>query len=352
MAGSLIEFQTKFADEETCVVFLFEHRWPEGFICPACGGFDAWRLGSRPVWECRGCGRQTSITVGTLMQNTKLPLRVWFWAAYLMATHSNGLSALQLKGLLGLNYRTAWLLESKLRRAMVDPDRGLLTGLVEIDQTEIPFREKNPPEDVGGRAGMLTVIGAVEVVNRPSGRTPVYRPGRQLLNTKPGRVRLEVIPDNRAATLEAFIREKVAPGTVILTDDHRSYGRLNQLGYRHYPHLIGPMAAHLVLPWIHRVFSLLKRWGLGVYHGLRRKHLQVYLEEYTFRFNRRRLRKISFDKLLGLTVFHPPEPYHRITGKAARKTSDEVKKRAEDMADMGMPMIPQKTKPKRRRTGV
>src|SRR4029077_2600939 len=140
-ARSLNEFQTGFPDETSCAAFLFERRWPQGFVCPACGGSRAALLKSRAhTYECLGCGRQTSITAGTAMHRSKLPLTVWFWAAHLMATHSNGMSAVQLGAQLGITYKTAWLLAQKLRRSMIDPQREPLEGVVEVDQAEIPFR--------------------------------------------------------------------------------------------------------------------------------------------------------------------------------------------------------------------
>jgi len=139
-ARSLTEFQRAFPDEASCAGFLFERRWPGGFVCPACGNGRAAALKSRAyTYECSDCGRQTSITAGTALHRTKLPLTVWFWAAHLMSTHSNGMSARQLQDQLGLTYRTAWLLTQKLRRSMVDPDRDPLEGVVEVDQAEIPF---------------------------------------------------------------------------------------------------------------------------------------------------------------------------------------------------------------------
>src|SRR4051795_10969683 len=144
---SLIEFQSRFPDEAACVRYLFAARWPEGFVCPACGAGKAWPLQTKAwTWECAPCGRQTSVTAGTIMHASKLPLTVWFWAAFLMATHSNGISALQLQNQLALgSYRPAWMLCAKLRRAMVNPEREPLSGLVEADETIIPFRTKKDP---------------------------------------------------------------------------------------------------------------------------------------------------------------------------------------------------------------
>src|SRR5262245_26903204 len=154
---SLIEFQGRFATEAGCAKYLFERRWPEGFVCPGCGGGRAWALKTKPfTYQCANCGRQTSVTAGTIMHASKLPLTTWFWAAVLMATHSNGISALQLQSQLGLgSYRTAWMLCAKLRRAMVNPEREPLSGLVEADETIIPFRTKNDPVVMpAGRSGI------------------------------------------------------------------------------------------------------------------------------------------------------------------------------------------------------
>lgn len=317
---SLIEFVAEFPDEAACAARLIQHRWPDGFTCPGCGAVRQGNLlRSRAyTFECRACGRQTSVTAGTILHRTKLSLTTWFWAAHLVATHSNGMSALQLMDQLGVNEKTAWLLLHKIRAAMADRDKELLRGIVEVDQTEIPCREKDPPLGVGGRDGMLTVVAAVEVVDRRTGSAPPWRPRQKLLGTKPGRVRLKVIPDNTAATLERFVQDHVAPGTVVLTDDHRSYNNLRALGYRHYPYLVGKMAAHVVLPWIHRVFALIKRWGLGTLHGFRRRHLDRYLEEWAFRFNRRRWRRVSFDRVLELLVGHAPHDQTAIVGRKPR----------------------------------
>src|SRR6266481_8277339 len=145
---------------------LFDRRWPQGFVCPACGGTRAALLKSRAhTYECLDCGRQTSITAGTAMHRSKLPLRVWFWAAHLMATHSNGMSAVQLEAQLGITYKTAWLLAQKLRRSMIDPQREPLEGVVEVDQAEIPFRADNGFFDPL-KSGKILIAGAVEVIDR------------------------------------------------------------------------------------------------------------------------------------------------------------------------------------------
>ena len=224
-----------------------------------------------------------------------------------MATHSNGMSARQLEDQLGVTYKTAWLLAQKLRRSMVDPDREPLEGVVEVDQAEIPFREGDTFFEPGN-AGKILVIGAVEVIDRDSNQARPRRKHAKYLDTRSGRIRLAMIADNSAASIEAFVKANVKRGTTLLTDGHTSYPGLT--GYRHDPRVVGKkMAGHVVLPWIHRVFSLLKRWSLGTYHGLRRKHVDTYLNEFVFRYNRRFYRHVSFETLLGFAAGNEPVSY-------------------------------------------
>lgn len=322
-ARSLSEFQKEFPDEAGCAAFLFERRWPEGFVCPVCGARRVAVLKSRPrLYECLACGRQTSITAGTVMHRTKLPLTSWFWAAHLMTTHSNGMSARQLEDQLGVTYKTAWLLTQKLRRAMIDPNRTLLEGVVEVDQTEMPFRQGDSVF-ARGNAGKILVIGAVEVIDRESGQAKPRRKHAKYLDTRSGRIRLAMIADNSAASIEAFVRANIKRGTTLLTDGHTSYPGLT--GYRHDPRVVGKMAGHVLLPWIHRAFSLMKRWSLGTYHGLRRKHVDTYLGEFVFRYNRRYYRHVSFETLLGLAAAQQPTSYWNITKRQNPRTGPQNK---------------------------
>ena len=292
---SLLEFQQRFPDEAACAAYLAAARWPTGFVCPSCGSERSWALDTK-AWthECAACGKQTSVTAGTVMHGSKLALTVWFWAAYLMATHSNGISALQIQKQLGLgSYKTAWLLCAKLRRAMVAPGRQPLAGLVEVDETELPCRSKDDPVTGGGgrcHQGKILLAGAVEVQG-----------------DRPGRIRLSVIADFSAKSLHAFLNRAVAPGSTVKTDGWAGYPGAPEV--IHQPHVIGPMAAHVILPWAHRIFANLKTWALGVYHGLRRPHIQAYLDEFVFRFNRRQTRHAAFRTLLGIGVAIAPATY-------------------------------------------
>ena len=311
---SLAEFQKAFADEASCATFLFKCRWPHGFVCPACGRRRANALKTRPrLFECLDCGHQTSLTAGTVMHRSRLPLTTWFQAAHLMTTHSNGMSALQLEAQLGVTYKTAWLLTQKLRRSMIDPNRELLEGVVEVDQTEIPFRVGDAFFEPGN-AGNILIAGAVEVIERDTNKSKPRRKGAKYLDTRSGRLRLAVIADNSAASLEAFVRANVKPGATLITDGHASYPGLAG-DYRHDPRVVGMMAANIVLPWSHRAFALMKRWALGTYHGLRRKHVDTYLDEFVFRYNRRFYRHVSFETMLGLAANHAPASYRDIVGR-------------------------------------
>ena len=207
---------------------------------------------------------------------------------------------------------------------MVDPDRGPLEGVVEVDQAEIPFRAGDSFFDPGN-AGKILIAGAVEVIDRDTNEAKPRRKGAKYLDTRSGRVRLATIADNSAASIEAFVRANVKPGATLLTDGHASYRGLTD--YRHDPRVVGKMAAHVVLPWIHRVFALMKRWGLGTYHGLHRKHVDTYLNECVFRYVSRFYRHASFETMLGLAAHHEPASYWDVIGRANPRKGNVVLRR-------------------------
>jgi hypothetical protein len=237
------------------------------------------------------------------VHRSHLPLRVWFTAAWLVATHKNGMSARQLGQQLGLgSYKSAWLLLQKLRAAMVAPDRSPLSGLVEVDETSLPFRAKDAPAArKPGRShdGKLLIAGAVEIVGEG-----------------PGRIRLAAIDDYSAAALGAFVAATIADGSTVVSDGWSGYRHLRDV--KHDPRIVGDAPAHAVLPWVHRVFANAKRWAMGVYHGLREEHLQRYLDEFVFRFNRRRTPQAAFARLLGLATAIGPHPYEAIIAAGSK----------------------------------
>ncbi|TWH36066.1 MULTISPECIES: IS1595 family transposase, partial [unclassified Aminobacter] len=235
---SLEQFQTMFPDDYSCAAYLAQRRWPNGFVCPHCGSPKGWKLRGKPwVWECAGekadedgvvslCRKQVSVIAGTFMQGTHLPLRTWFMAAHLVTTHSNGISALQLQGKLGIgSYKTAWLLLHKLRRAMVDPYREPLGGVdevVQVDETEMRFRRKaDTLERLKGEpdADKIMIAGAVECLD----------------DGLMGRVRLSIIKSRGRASLHPFVEENTAPGTLIVTDGNTAYRNMAGRGHHEIP---------------------------------------------------------------------------------------------------------------------
>ena len=231
------------------------------------------------------------------MHRTRMSLRDWFWAAYLVTTHTPGLSALQLQRQLGIHrYETAWVMLHKLRRGMRRPHREALREKVEVDETFIGNQEGlRGGRELGDRA---LVVGAVEVRGRASGR-----------------VRLQVVPDSSAAALSGFVKQNVEPRTIVITDGWGGYAPLSGMGYRHRAKMQGrPERALIILPRIHKVFGNLKTWLRGTHHGVGAKHIQVYPDEFVFRFNRRRTPMAAFQSLLGLTAAHGPTTLKMLYG--------------------------------------
>jgi transposase-like protein len=236
------------------------------------------------------------VTAGTVLHRTRTPLTYWFWAAYLVTTHKPGLSALQLQGQLGIaRYETAWGMLQKLRRAMVRPDREPLHEKVEVDETYIGGPEAGLR---GGRQleEKALVVAAVEIRGRASGR-----------------VRLRVVADASAESLCGFVKATVEPGAIVVTDGWQGYASLKRMGYRHRPRTQGgPERAAKLFPRVHRVFGNLQTWLRGTHHGVGHKHLQAYLDEFAFRFNRRRTPMAAFQTLLGLGALRGPTTYNQL----------------------------------------
>jgi transposase-like protein len=297
-------FLARFGTDEQCRDYLIRARWPEGFCCAACGHGRCHALRARLALECAACGKQHSYMAGTIFEQTKTGLARWFLAIWLVTSSKGGISAVELKRQMGFgSYQTAWSWLHKIRRAMVRPGRTPLALRVEADETYVGASKPGRPGR--GAAGKTLVAGAVE-----SGRGKAR--GRRL-----GRLRLAVVPDASANSLEGFLAGAVARPAAVATDGWSGYGRLGEAGYAHEPINLAASwgDAALRLPAIHLVFGLAKRWLLGTHHGaVRPKHLQAYLEEYVFRFNRRTANSIAhrFARLIEHAVQTPPLTYRDI----------------------------------------
>ena len=297
-----MELEERFSTEEACIDYLATMRWPEGFRCSKCEEAQAWKA-SRNRWVCRSCGDETTVTAGTIFADSHLPLRLWFRAIWQVVTQKDGASAMGLQRVLGLgSYRTAWILLQKLRRAMVRPGRDCLHGPVEVDECYIGATE---PGKNGRQAGRKTlIIAAVECVGA----------------RKIGRIRLRKIAAANSAELEAFIGSTVEPGATVHTDDWSGYRGLRAKGcYKHNPIPMSTSFANqeAVLPRVHLIFSLLQRWLMSTHQGaVRSSHLDYYLDEFTFRFNRRKSasRGKLFFRLLQQAVAIEPRPYRTLRG--------------------------------------
>jgi transposase-like protein len=292
---NLGDFEARFATEQACRDYLFLLRWPEGFRCPSCGFDRFWPV--RSVWmQCRRCDRQTSVTAGTIFQDTRKPLVDWFRAMYWLVSQKNGASALGLQAVLGLgSYKTAWTWLHKFRRAMVRPGRDRLRGRVEVDETYLGGSEAGVRGRQTDRKSLI-VIAAQE-----------DGPGI-------GRIRMKRIPDASGDSLMAFIQEAIEPGSTVHTDGWQGYSAVEEKGYVHQITVVKGKkeSASELLPRIHLVASLLKRWILGTHQGaVSQEHLEFYLDEFTFRFNRRRSKNRGklFYRMVQQAVAIDPVPY-------------------------------------------
>jgi hypothetical protein len=299
---TLLEFQRDFPDDEACLRYLALRRWPDGFVCPRCGSRQATELSRRRVWQCRACRLQTSLTAGTVLHGTHLPLITWFWAMYLAATLNMGISARQLRRQLGLRrYETVWMLLQKIRLAMVNPDREPLAGDVELGLAHVGSGQE-------ASLGSAPATGHARLV-----ALAVEHHGHVL-----GRLRMEVVPNASGAVLADFVQRNVVPGSTLHGDAWPGYGRLLAAGYRHrlrFAPADGDQADEIVIvPGIHRVVSNLRTWLHGTHRGVGAAHLDRYLEEFVFRFNRRFYPMAAFDTLVGLTARIEPTAYPQLRG--------------------------------------
>src|SRR6266702_4090903 len=305
---SVGEFQAWFGTDGDCLDYLEWLRWPGGFTCPSCGYAGGWRLGDGR-YECAGCHGRTSVTAGTIFDRTRTPLTVWFTACWLFATAKDGISALSLQRALDIgSYQTAWAMLARLRSVLVRRGRDRLAGRVEVDETYIGGEE---PGLRGGRArGKKVLTGIAVEVRQPKGI---------------GRCRMALLADGSSASLHPFITGHIAPGATVITDAWMGYHGLAGLGYVHQRRSQRAAGARgddpgELLPAVHRVASLARRWLLSTHQGsVEEAHLQSYLDEFVFRFNRRRSasRGLVFYRVMELAALHNPVRFRDLL--AARK---------------------------------
>lgn len=302
------QFLDWFATEEACLGYLERLRWPQGFVCPRCGvGAEPYRS-SRARLMCRSCSTQSTVTAGTIFEKTRTPLRVWLAAAWYVTNQKQGVSALGLQRVLGLgSYQTAWAMLHRLRRAMVRPERERLSGIVEVDETYLAISDREQPVARGRGKGRKSqthqtlVVIAVEL-HEPKGF---------------GRLRLERIQNDSTEQVIPFVLANIEPGSQVRTDGSSAYRDLADLGYVHQRtvHLGSDVPAHVSMVGVHRVAALVKRWVLGTHQGaVQPAHLDAYLDEFVFRFNRRasRSRGLLFYRLLEQAVVTDPLTYRGV----------------------------------------
>lgn len=307
---NMITFQKAFPDDEACAKHLAGQRWPEGFICPRCGNKSAWFLSERKLYDCRKCRFQVSITAGAIFHKTRVPLLKWYWLIYHMAMAKVGVSVFEMQRILGIGqYRTAWLMAHKVRKAMAERDsKYSLAGLVEMDESFF-----GPSGTTHGRGSERKIIVLCAV--------SIYRD--KFGEEKPGFAHMQVVDDASAKTVEDFL-DRLGSGShteegrqlleTIRSDGWRSYGKAAR--NKNISHcrvvLRDPKAAGKLMPWIHRVIANAKNVIRGTHRGVSQKHLQSYLSEIGYRFNRRFWERELFDRLVQACVLAQTVTYNRL----------------------------------------
>ena len=291
------EFVERFQTEQNCREYMFNIRWPNGYECPKCGNHEYGFVQYRNLYQCKKCGRQTSLTAGTIMHKSHTGLREWFLAIFLVVNDKRGISASQLSKSVGISYYAAWLMLHKLRDAMAQRDeKYILGGTVEIDEAFFGA----PTE--GGKRGRGTdkTPAVIELELDEQGR-PMY-------------MKAEVVEAVNGDTISEIVTRTVEPGAQVHTDELNSYGKLSSQGYEHHAQKFDPHDNPDHLHWLHTIVSNMKAFIAGTYHGLDKKHLQRYFDEFCYRFNRRKFGHQLFNRLLTACVQGTFITYKQIIG--------------------------------------
>ena len=283
---NFLDFQKKYQSEEDCEKRLFELRWPQGFICPTCGHQEYYFISERKLYQCKKCRHQTSLTAGTVMQGTRTSFLIWFWAIYLVSTDKRGLSALALAKKLGISYWKAWTMLQKIRRAMRDRDSAYqLAGVVEIDDAFFGGPKQQGGDKRGRGSSKTTVI--VEASTR---NEAIYF------------AKMTVVDNVDGATIKTLVKADLRENQTVKTDGLPVYNVVSEIGHIHQQEIVKGKKAHEVLKWVHILIGNAKAFILGTFHGVSRKHLQAYLDEFCYRFNRRKWELQLFDRLVTACI--------------------------------------------------
>ncbi|BDM62984.1 IS1595 family transposase [Shewanella sp. NFH-SH190041] len=284
---SFIDWQRQFHSENACLDYLKMQRWPDGFICPKCGHRQAYQIHTRELYECCQCHKQTSVTSDTLFHGTHIPLSKWFTAIYFIGSDKGGISALRLKKLIEVNWRTARLILKKLRIAMGHRDRLYwLSGNIELDDCLVGGKQKG--KRGRGAAGKTPIIVAVETQGE-----------------RAGYIAMQAVNRISHQSVEQFVQAHILPNQYVRSDGLRALTIIDKT--QHHEARVTPK--ELVdewLPWVHIAISNLKTFIQGTFHGISKKYVQEYLNEFIYRFNRRRIEKQIPMRLLNIAIFHSP----------------------------------------------
>lgn len=284
---SFLEFSEKYATEEACREKMFGMRWPNGFVCPKCGGTHYCFIRSRNAYQCNSCKHRTTPRVGTVMQDSHLPYRIWLWAVYLMAVDKQGVSAMEMQRQLHVTYKTAWYLLHRIREAMSNRDgQYKLEGIIEFDDSYFGGKKKGSPSGRGTHKSKVMVA----VSKGKDG--------------KPKSLKMKVVPNLKGKTVGEFASAAIEEGSTIESDAYSSYRKPLEKKYSHNWKIQG--ADKEMLAWLHTIVSNAKMFVSGTFHGLDKKHLQRYLDEFAYRFNRRFMQPSILDRLLVAVVRTPP----------------------------------------------
>lgn len=288
------EFQERFRTEEACREYLFKLRWKDGFACPKCGCKEYYNISTRNKYQCKCCRYQASVTVGTVMDRSHLSLRIWLWAIYMVGCDKRGYSATQLSNELNIPYNTAWFVLHRIRHAMAQRDSDyMLAGIIELDDT---YFGKTKKGDKRGRGTSKTKV--IVAISKD-------------MEGKPEFAKMQVIPNLKGKTIAKFVESSVSKGSVVQSDAYHSYRKPLAEKYQHEYQVFDSDSD--LLHWLHIIIGNAKAFVNGTYHGLDEKHMQRYLDEFCYRFNRRHFREEIFSRLLVAVVLSSPLRFAELT---------------------------------------